>query len=79
MTKATLLIVVTAKGEKLVAMLSDDYAPVREAALAAQSKGVITIDGKPVQITGGFILCSWRNPAVSFRFRCEPVAAKPKK
>jgi hypothetical protein len=78
-TKAALLIVDTDKGERMVAALSDDYAPVRQAALAAQSRGTVEVDGKAHAITGGFILCSWRSPAVAFRFRCEPKAAKPKK
>jgi len=77
--KTALLIVDTDKGERMVALLSDDYAPVRETALAAQSSGAALIDGKTYPITGGFVLCSWRNPAVTFRFRCEPKAAKPKK
>jgi hypothetical protein len=76
--KTAVLLVDTVGGKREVAMLSDDYAPVRALALAAQSAGEVDIDGKAAAITGGFILCSWR-PGPQQRFRCEPAKAKAKR
>jgi hypothetical protein len=77
-TKIALLIVDTASGTREIVKHDDCAASVREHALAAQSAGHVTMGGKVVPIVGGFVVCSWREPCVTFRFRCNP-ASKPKK
>ncbi len=78
-SKIALLAVDTPKGERRIVAHDDCAVPVREAALAAQKSGSVKIDGKDVPIVGGFVVCSWREPCVTWRFRCEPAASKPKK
>jgi hypothetical protein len=78
-SKIALLAVDTMKGERIIVTHDDCAVPVRESALAAQKSGSVKIDGKDVPIAGGFVVCSWRDPCVTWRFRCDPATTKTKK
>jgi hypothetical protein len=76
--KLALLAVETVKGDVLVVETSTHAtASIREHGIAAQNAGAVTVDGKQVPIVGGVIVHTWANPALVWRFRCDP--AKPGK
>ena len=62
-----------ASGERRVVCEGDVLTPILDAAkLARQSRRI----GKGKQaepITGGMVYCTWREPSVVMRFRCEPA------
>ena len=78
-SKIALLIVDTPKGERHVVAHDACAVPIRAAALDAQASGAVKIGSQDVPITGGFVVCSWREPCVTFRFRCTPAAGKARK
>ncbi len=78
--KLAILAVTDVKGAvKIAAVDARETETIRQAALAAQSSGSVKIDGADVSITGGVIIQTWNNPAITFRFRCDPAQVKPKK
>jgi len=75
-SKIALLVVETPNGDRHVVAHGACAVPIKELAEDAQKLGAVKIDGATVPIVGGFIVCSWREPCVTWRFRCEPATPK---
>jgi len=65
-----------ASGERRVVCEGDTLTPIMDAAKLARQTGRIGKGKQAEQITGGMVYCTWREPSVVMRFRCEP-AGKP--
>jgi len=78
-SKIAVLVVETPQGVRHVVAHDACAVPIRQAALDAQASGAVDVDGKSTPIVGGFVVCSWREPCVTYRFRCDPAQVKPKK
>ncbi len=74
--KIAVLVVETPKGDRHIVAHDACAVSIRTAALEAQASGAAKVDGATIPITGGFVVCSWREPCVTFRFRCTPQAPK---
>ena len=76
MNKSAVLVVMTTKGERRVVCEGDTLRPIELLAREIRNAGQIGKGKGAETITGGMVYCTWREPSIVMRFRCEP-AGKP--
>ena len=70
-SKSAGLIVVTESGDRRVVCEGDVLTPILDAAKLARQTGRIGKGKQAEPITGGMVYCTWREPSVVMRFRCD--------
>jgi hypothetical protein len=78
MNKSAVLVVMTAKGERRVVCEGDALRPIELLAREIRNAGQIGKGKQAEPITGGMVYCSWREPSVVMRFRCDPAGQSGK-
>jgi hypothetical protein len=71
MNKSAVLVVMTAKGERRVVCEGDALRPIELLAREIRNAGQIGKGKQAEPITGGMVYCTWREPSVVMRFRCD--------
>ena len=71
MNKSAVLVVMTAKGERRVICEGDALRPIELLAREIRNAGQIGKGKQAEPITSGLVYCTWRDPSVVMRFRCD--------
>ena len=71
MNKSAVLVVMTAKGERRVICEGDALRPIELLAREIRNAGQIGKGKQAEPITSGLVYCTWREPSVVMRFRCD--------
>ena len=71
MNKSAVLVVMTAKGERRVVCEGDTLRPIELLAREIRNAGQIGKGKQAEPITGGMVYCTWREPSIVMRFRCD--------
>lgn len=70
-SKSAGLVVMLASGERRVVCEGDNLTPIVDAAKLARQTGKIGKGKSAEPITGGMVYCTWREPSIVMRFRCD--------
>ena len=77
-SKSAGFVAVLASGERRVVCEGDTLTPIVDAAKLARQTGKIGKGKQAEPITGGLVYCTWREPSVVMRFRCDPAGQSGK-